>query len=86
MTFYVFIFIFCFSRETPRGEGVHALPLGFYGNELFCLLNGRNFFPKHTKGNIEQANSQYQIKWRETEINSTKTRDKSIHSLCIYSI
>ena len=45
---------------------------------------GENVFLKHTKGNIEQANNQYQIKWRETEINSTKISEKFIHSLSLH--
>lgn len=32
--------------------------------------------PKHNKGNIQRANSQYQIKWRKTESNSTTFRNK----------
>ena len=40
---------------------------------------------KHNKGNLQQANSQHQIKWRESKSNFTKIRDKGVHSLLISS-
>lgn len=33
--------------------------------------------PKHRKGNLQQAYSQHQIKWRGTQSNSTKIRNKT---------
>ena len=43
--------------------------------------------PKHNKGNIQQDNIQHQTKWRETQSNSTKIRNKTrLSTLHIYSI
>ena len=39
------------------------------------LERARNI-PKHNKGNIHQANSQYQTKWRETHNNPAEIRNK----------
>ena len=44
---------------------------------------------KRNKSNIQQADSQQQIKWREAQSDSTKIRNKtrlSVYSLHIYSI
>ena len=42
--------------------------------------------PKHNKGILQQADSQHLIKWRETQSNSTKIRDKTSRSTLSMSI
>ena len=39
--------------------------------------------PKHNKGNIQQVNSHHQIKWRETQIDSTKIPLREGHPFCV---
>ena len=41
---------------------------------------------KHNKGNIQQANNQHQSKWRETQSDSTKIRNKMRHSTLYISM
>jgi hypothetical protein len=33
--------------------------------------------PKHNEGSLQEAYGQQQLKWRETQSNSTKTRNKT---------
>ena len=39
-------------------------------------MDTRNI-PKYNKSNIQQVESQHQIKWRETQRNSTKIRNRT---------
>jgi hypothetical protein len=47
-------------------------------NTLKSIVEIRNYksIPKYTKNNIQQTNSQQQTKWRETQSNTIKIRDK----------
>ena len=46
-----------------------------YDKDLGGIRDAKNM-PIYYKGNIQQADSQHQIKWRETQSNYTKIRDK----------
>jgi hypothetical protein len=57
------------------------------------VTRDRRNIPHHNKGNLQQPYSQHQIKWRETQSNSTKIKNKTrlstfsvsihIYSFCV---
>lgn len=44
-------------------------------DKSLAKIRDRRDIPKHNKGNILKVYNQYQIKWKETQNNSTKIRN-----------
>ena len=56
-------------------------------DKIFGEIRNTRDIPKCSKDNIQQANSQHQIKWREDQSNSTKIMNKTrLFILYSYSI
>ena len=66
-----------------KKKAFYKNPTLLHGNDPVVTRNRRNI-PQHNKGNLQQPYSQYQIKWRETQVIPLKSGTRQDCPLSTY--